>query len=176
MALINMREGWLGQGLQYLINYMPKVNTMVEVGSYAGHSADMFASSGKIKTLWCIDPWRPGYDNNDGASYSDFNEVEAAFDSVARKHSRVIKKFKGTLDDFICTHREVHPDMIYIDACHTYDGCKIDLQNALKLNPRIISGHDYSDTWAGVKQAVNEVVGTPHITFLDTSWLIHLHQ
>ena len=42
---------------------------MIEVGSYAGESADIFASTGKLKTLYCIDPWQKGYDDGDIASY-----------------------------------------------------------------------------------------------------------
>ena len=81
---------------------------MIEVGSYAGESADIFASTGKVKTLYCIDPWKEGYDEGDIASYSsDFKEVENAFDEVQKKHSDVIVKYKGTLADFIADHPEV---------------------------------------------------------------------
>ncbi len=81
---------------------------MIEVGSYAGESADIFASTGKVKTLYCVDPWQAGYDEGDIASYSsDFKEVENAFDEVQKKHSDVIVKYKGTLADFIADHPEV---------------------------------------------------------------------
>jgi len=81
---------------------------MIEVGSYAGESADIFASTGKVKTLYCVDPWKNGYDEGDIASYSsDFKEVENAFDEVQKKHSDVIVKYKGTLADFIADHPEV---------------------------------------------------------------------
>ena len=173
--LVAMRVGSLRQGLLDFISSIDMDNiTMLEVGSYAGESSDMFASSGKVKTLWCIDPWLAGYDANDEASRTDFNFVEKTFDKVMGKHPAVINKFKGTLDQFVEKNPDMRPDLIYIDACHTYEGCKNDIINALKLKPKVISGHDYTNSWPGVMRAVNEVVGTPHKTFCDGSWIVRL--
>ena len=55
---------------------------MVEVGSYAGAGASVFASMPQVRTVWCVDPWTAGYDKFDIASSSDFSEVEAEFDRV----------------------------------------------------------------------------------------------
>lgn len=56
--------------------------TMVEIGSYAGESMEMFASSSKFKTVICVDPWENDYDINDTASTkSDMNAVQNAFDA-----------------------------------------------------------------------------------------------
>lgn len=96
---------------------------MLEVGSYAGESADTFASTGKVAKLFCIDPWQPGYDSKDIASSSNFTEVEAAFDKVMAKHPAVIHKFKGTLQEFVKHFPEMRPDAVYIDAEHTYEAC-----------------------------------------------------
>ena len=149
---------------------------MIEVGSYAGESADIFASStGKVKTLYCVDPWKSGYDEGDIASYSsDFKEVENAFDEVQKKHSDVIVKYKGTLADFISDHPEVKPDLLYIDACHQYAAVKSDLISALSLHPKYLSGHDYVNGWGGVVKAVDEVLGKPDYVYVDGSWLKQL--
>lgn len=145
---------------------------MIEVGSYAGESADIFASTGKVKTLYCIDPWKSGYDEGDIASYSsDFKEVENAFDEVQKKHSDVIVKYKGTLADFMADHPEVKPDLLYIDACHQYEAVKSDINNAFKLCPKYLSGHDYVNGWGGVMKAVDEVLGKPDYVYADGSWL-----
>ena len=68
----------------------------------------------------------------------------------------------------------MRPDLVYIDACHTYEGCKGDIQEALKLEPKIIAGHDYAVWCGGVMRAVDEVLGTPHRRFQDGSWLFEL--
>jgi hypothetical protein len=174
--LVAMRVGSLRQGLLDFISSLELDNiTMIEVGSYAGESSDMFASSSKVKTLWCIDPWLPGYDDTDKASNTNFKLVEETFDKIAEKHPTVIRKFKGVLEGFIKEHLEIHPDLVYIDACHTYEGCKNDILNALKLKPKVISGHDYAHWCPGVIKAVDEVLGKPQKTFCDGSWLIKLN-
>lgn len=149
--------------------------TMIEVGCYSGESSEIFASTGKVKTLWCIDPWKNGYDARDIASSSDFTAVEKKFDEMAERNP-VVKKFKGTLADFVEAHPEVKPDLIYIDACHTYEAVKSDINLALKFCPKFISGHDFCSGWAGVMEAVRETLGEPDQTFADNSWIIDLRN
>ena len=64
-------------------------------------------------------------------------------------------------------------DFIYIDGSHTYESVKRDLELYLpKLKKGgIIGGHDYSQIWPGVIEAVNEVVGNPDKNFIDDSWI-----
>lgn len=145
---------------------------MVEVGSYAGESASIFCSTGKVKSLTCIDPWKSGYDEKDIASSSDFTQVEEEFGKVIDKYPTIIRKFKGVLADFVDRSPDFRPDLVYIDACHTYEGCKEDIANALKLNPKVISGHDYCEGWRGVKKAVDEQFGHPDRVFGDGSWMV----
>lgn len=159
--------------LTNLINYTNLDNlTMIEVGSYAGESAEIFVNTGKVKKIICIDPWLPNYDSNDEASSSDFVKVEAAFDNVMKKYENVIVKFKGTLNDFLKSSYDIQPDLIYIDACHTYEACKSDILNSVKLNPKFISGHDYIKWTPGVKRAVNEIFIKPDKVFSDSSWIV----
>ena len=172
--MVTMRgNGCMLQGLIDLINWLPRTEIkMVEVGSYAGESADIFAASDKTSQIWCIDPWLPGYDQGDVASFSDFNEVEQAFDLVADRHKGKICKFKGVLKDFQTKFQNDVPDFIYIDANHTYEGCKSDIQTALLWNGlKLIGGHDYAGWCPGVIQAVDEIFGKPDITFADASWV-----
>ena len=168
-GVIVQRTGALRQGLLDFIAALPNVEgmRMLEVGSYAGESAGMFAE------IMCIDPWQGCYDERDEASQSNMAAAEAAFDRVMNRHW-VIRKFKGTLAEFAEKHPLMHPDLVYIDACHTYEGCKGDIQEALKLEPKIIAGHDYAVWCSGVMRAVDEVLGTPHRRFQDSSWLFEL--
>ena len=49
-----------------LLSYIVLTNlTLVEIGSYAGESAEIFAQSGKFSTIVCIDPWQSD-PNGDG--------------------------------------------------------------------------------------------------------------
>jgi hypothetical protein len=131
-----------------------------------------------VKEIWCIDPWLPGYDDGDDASHTDFNEVEAAFDKVMTKHSSKIHKFKGTLQQFCDVHKDdIVPDLVYIDANHTYEGCKDDILTTLKWKGKglkFLGGHDYASWCPGVIQVVNEAFGKPDWTFSDSSWLVKI--
>lgn len=147
---------------------------LIEVGSYQGESSEIFSKSGKVREIWCIDPWKAGYDENDLASRSDMEMVEKAFDARLVSNPPM-KKFKGTLKEFVETQQfkniKDDVDLIYIDACHTYEGCKNDILTAISaVKPRIAySGHDFG--MAGVTKAVLEVLGKPDMVFVDSSWL-----
>ena len=144
------------------------------MGSYAGQSAELFVQTGKVKQIWCIDPWQPGYDSTDAASSSDFNEVEQAFDEMMARHPTIVHKFKGTLQEFVKHFPEVCPDIVYIDAMHQYEPCRADIQTAMALHPKFMFGHDYCAGWSGVVKAVNESFGKPDKTFAEGSWIVHL--
>lgn len=150
--------------------------TMVEVGSYAGESADIFASTGKVKRIFCIDPWKGGYDEKDVASSSDFAEVESAFDKVMERHPTVIHKFRGTLQEFALAFPELKPDLIYIDSEHTYEGTRRDISTALKMEPKVMAGHDYTNGWPGVVRAVDETIGRPNRVYPDESWIVDMRR
>ena len=112
-----------------------------------------------------------------GSLDMNFVEVEAAFDKVMAKHNGKINKFKGTAKEFIEENPVVFPDFVYIDANHTYEGCKEDIATTLKWKGRglkFIAGHDYASWCPGVIQAVNEAFGKPDWTFSDSSWLVKI--
>lgn len=155
---------------------------MIEIGSYQGQSMEAFAKSKKVKTIFCIDPWKEGYDSKDIASSTNMKEVEKKFDERVTSIDKEIKiiKHKGTLDTFIDSleyknflENGNNIDFVYIDGCHTYESCKHDIEvckNVIK--PKLaFTGHDYVDGWIGVKTAVNESFGVPDKTFPDSSWV-----
>ena len=51
------------------------------------------------------------------------------------------------------------PAMVFVDAIHTYEQTKIDIEWAQKAGARMICGHDYSAQWPGVMQIVDELGG-----------------
>ncbi len=176
--IISMRSKVGENGLHQLLDNINKNNlVLIEIGSYTGESAKIFAASNKFKTIICIDPWENGYDDNDLASSSNMKLVEQKFDETISSFNNILK-FKGKLKDFIESplFKEYYAkiDLVYIDANHTYDGCKNDIQLCQKhLKPNIAyAGHDYNvKKYPGVKQAVDEIFGQPDKIFIDKSWL-----
>lgn len=172
-------------GLKQLVNFIYEHNktneklNMIEVGSYAGESMEIFATTNKIKKITCIDPWKPGWNNKELSSNSNLKFAENLFDArknkVEKKYATKIIKYKGTLSSYIQANLNIQidkPDFVYIDACHLYDAVVNDIKLFLNnLRPNIaICGHDYWDKQPDVYNAVNDILGKPTITFCDTSY------
>jgi hypothetical protein len=149
--------------------------TLVEIGSYMGESAEIFAQVMPNAKIICIDPFLSGYDEKDSASNADYLEVEQQFDLRTSVYPN-IQKMKGYSTDF-----QIDCDAIYIDGRHTYEGVKEDILHWKPFVKSIISGHDYyledTDVYKnhphiqGVIKAVREVIGEVDKTYSDFSWL-----
>lgn len=158
-------------GLIDLCNYIgqfydTKELTILEIGSYAGDSAEIFAE--RFKKVICVDPWVNGYDDQDAASYKHpMSEVEKQFDERIARFKNVIK-MKMTSEeaasqiDFI--------DVVYIDGLHTYEGVRSDIELWSEKALRFVAGHDYQKRFPGTIKAVNEFCSVDKI-FSDTSWI-----
>lgn len=172
-------DGESRKGLVQLIDSLGQDSlTLVEIGSYKGESAEIFLATGKVKRIYCVDPWQMYYDPDDGAAFTDMVKVEADFDRRHASDSRVVK-VRGTVDTFVekyANDSEVSGkiDLVYIDGLHTYEGVHHDIEMTLAhIKPRIaIAGHDYHrDGWPGIVKAIDELLGAPDSTFPDGSWL-----
>jgi predicted O-methyltransferase YrrM len=142
---------------------------MVEVGCWAGESTSIFAPY--VSKLYAVDPWMPGYDDNDTASALMGKDVEDAFDFRVSLFPHV-KKMKMTSEKASCDFENGSIDVVYIDACHTYEAVKADIGFWLPKirNGGIISGHDIC--CEPVNRAVIEMLGTVGETFIDDSWMV----
>ena len=61
-------------------------------------------------------------------------------------------------------------DVIYMDADHSYDALKRDIELYLPKCNKIIGGHDYGDDHPEVKKVVEDLFKKPDIVFCDGSW------
>jgi len=147
--------------------------TIVELGSYMGESSLIFAEEFPNGKIICIDSWEGGFDDSDSCSNVDYSDVEQQFDLRMGMVDN-ITKIKG-----LSTSVEIECDLVYIDACHKYECVKKDIEHWLPLTTKIISGHDYYTDFdfinrnphiAGVKVAIDELLGPPDHLFGDGSW------
>lgn len=165
------------QGLLDLIeaNFKDRDNLIaLQIGSYAGQSAQLFLSTGKFKEIYCVDPWEDGYDKKDPTAKT----VEAAqklFDKRFEKDPRV-HKIKGYSPAKVKDLPDEYFDFIYVDGNHQEQVVYQDLEIAItKLKPDgVIAGHDYNprQKWVeGVSKAVKRFLNRqPQHIFSDTSW------
>lgn len=159
--------------------------TAVEVGVAEGNYSREFLR------FWpghyvMVDPWRhiDGYDdvmNGDDAEHEErFRQAMA----VAANYTTRCEVFR--MDSLAAAQRfnDRSLDFVYIDADHSYEGCKRDiLAWAPKVKPGgILAGHDYYNHIVGtptpfeVRRAVAEVCGGPcGVTHEPApSWWIHI--
>lgn len=173
-----MRGGDSEHQLRLMCNELKKVlgdtPTIVELGSYMGESSLIFAQEFPKGRIICVDSWEGGFDELDSCSNVNYNEVEEQFD-LRMALVNNIKKIKG-----LSTSVGINCDMVYIDACHKYECVKNDIIHWSPFVRKIISGHDYHQSAdfinqhphiAGVKIAVDEVLGVPNKNYADGSWV-----
>lgn len=159
------------QGLLDLCSRLPEEAQVVEIGSYAGESAEVFISSLKIRKLYCIDPWEGGYDLKDKASSSDMGQAEKYFDIIAEKYFRQILKLKLSSSQAVNFFSNEMLDMVYLDGNHSFEAVYNDIGIWLpkvKTNG-ILAGHDVK--WRGVKKALVRRNLVIEEVFVDSSWI-----
>jgi predicted O-methyltransferase YrrM len=138
------------------------VRLMVEVGSWIGESACIFAPH--VGKLVCIDPW-PDYRGQSGDDvYFAWTEATIKLENVRHHRLSSVKAARLFNDGGL--------DAVYIDALHDYESVKSDI---LAWRPKlraggILAGHDYGPHAPGVVRAVNELIGKPSRVYGDTTW------
>ena len=173
-----MRDEPQYKGLADLVLWVrandPDVNRVVELGAAAGESAFLWACN--FPEVHCVDTW--DYTNNPEvvvANRGDTKLIEVSFDMLCMQFPKTVHKHKGLTRDVV-KDWTLPIDLLYVDADHSYDGCKEDI---LLWAPFVraggwITGHDFGHPlYPGVRMAVADCF--PHGTvklFSDTSWLI----
>jgi hypothetical protein len=163
-------EGRMRQGLLDLCRHIPAGSVGLEIGSFAGESAELIMSTGRVGELYCVDPWRAP----PGRFAEELAEAETRFDAMAARTPGVVK-CKGRLGDF----RTVVPPcgFVYVDARHDMPSVVRDIHQALLFvrHPCLVAGHDYSPAHMGVVNAVNLCFDRSQLRlYRDGSWAIAL--
>jgi hypothetical protein len=157
-------------GLLQMICYLGqkidiKNTRMVEIGSWVGSSACLFAKH--FKEVICIDPFLPL--KNTITERHDMTVVYKTFLNNIKPHKN-IHHIKHKSEDFLKDVDDI--DIIYIDGSHHYEDVKADILLSIPKVKKYITGHDYwPKKFPGVIKAVNETIGKPDKTFPDTSWI-----
>ena len=141
----------------------------VEVGSFVGEQSLLLAK--RFGAVFCIDPWQAHpYDGDDKACQILMERGGDHVFHIFRKNCshllyRNIFPLKGGSIEY-ASGWPMPMDLVFIDANHSYEAVKADIQawRPQITGGGIICGHDYTDSWPGVKKAVDELLPGATIT------------
>jgi hypothetical protein len=163
--------GWMTENELFFLAQMARdCTSIVEVGSWKGRSTKVFLDNCKGE-VYAVDNWKGnvgvvGYMAEDDDIYSEFmNNVG---------HYSNLKILKGDSVDMAGKFNGNRADMVFLDADHTYEGCKSDIEAWLPKTNKVIAGHDYSPGWPGVIQAVQEKFG--EVKTMGSIWFVELEK
>lgn len=130
--------------------------------------------------LWMIDNWKdeqeqPEHYRQTGDKFSrmDRNQQQG-FLEAARHHARISgrgKILKMDSADAAKQFPDRYFDFVFIDADHSYEGCKADIKAWWPKAKTWLCGHDYN--LAGVEKAV-KMTGRDVEHDADNTWFIRL--
>lgn len=149
---------------------------IVELGVAGGRTMGRILQYKPDITYIGIDLWQemPGREEEytPGENGLEWNH-EAHLEHVAKLSEAYAKASYLRLDTLVAAEifKDGIFDIVFIDADHSYDGVKNDIQAWIsKVNPNgIICGHDFSDRFPGVTDAVKECFSTFTLRE-DTVW------
>ena len=150
---------------------------VVEIGSFLGYTSRAIADamSHHGGSLWCIDNW-DGIPGDITAVLCNKYDVHALFlqrmkDTYPVAVYPIVDKSPEAVDAF---ENEPPLDMVFIDADHSYEAVKADIEAWLpkvKVGG-ILCGHDYGLMFPGVAKAVDEAFGNDRKVSGYTIWSV----
>jgi hypothetical protein len=144
-----------------LLNLLPKNLTIAELGVFKGEFSEVILSIMNPSKLYLVDlfPTEMCSGDKDGNNMTHAN-LSIVLEQLTNKYqdNKKIKLCKSTTYEFLSDLSDYYLDAVYIDADHTYEGVKKDLDLSLSKvkNGGIIMGHDYCEQFKGVMKAVDE--------------------
>jgi len=133
-----------------LLNLFPKGGRVAELGVFTGEFSKILFETLDPSELFLVDIF-PSYmtsGDKDGNNIIEVN-LENYYQILVEeyKNNSKVKIIKSKTIDFLNSLDDEYLDMVYIDADHSYDGVKNDLELSYKKVKKngIIFGHDYSN-------------------------------
>ena len=166
-------EGWMTPlELEFLRIMADKNKSILEVGSWKGRSTKALLDSGK--KVFAVDTWEGSQDPQD-LTYN-MAKKEDVF-AIFKKNVGHYENLKIIKKDSLTAAKQFSDksvDLIFIDANHTYEGVKADIQAWLPKARRAIMGHDYTPGWPGVVKAVDELFKGKKVQVVGSIWCCEL--
>ena len=172
-------EGWyLNHGpLARLIKKF-NVQTVIEVGSWMGLStidiARMLPENGKV---YAVDTWEgsPDEQHHPQTLANLYNQFLSNVIHTQLTHKIIPVRMESTQAAKVLS---VKPDLIYIDATHTYKACYADLRAWYPYvkDSGILCGDDLRWGDCGVEKAVRQFAAENNLVVRDNGWFWWLER
>lgn len=161
-------DGWMTPPeLQFLYQESSKYESVVEIGSFKGRSAHALLS-GLAKKVTCIDTWNYFKDG----VWSDNNIYQEFLDNVKKiSNNGRLQIIRDLSVNASKQFDDKSIDMVFIDAGHSVEDVRSDIEAWFPKAKKIICGHDYN--WPGVQEAVDNAFGQK-IKLIDSIWYVEL--
>lgn len=132
-----------------------------EVGVFTGRFSEFIYNNIHPSELHLIDIFEGmNHSGVDDGEWTEFANLSEVYHELMEKYENTsITLHKGFSKNILKKFEDNYFDLIYIDADHTYETVRKDLDISLKKTKvgGIISGHDYiKENFSGVYRAVNE--------------------
>jgi hypothetical protein len=75
-----------------------------------------------------------------------------------------LEVIRADKNEFYRTYKGPAPALVFLDAVHSYEETRKDIEWAKASGARIICGHDYVSDWPGVVKAVDEAGGARKVS------------
>ena len=154
MNLIDTRDN--------LLDLLPKKIKIAELGVFRGEFSEIILNKLEPSELFLVDIFPPEMCSGDkDGNNIVYDNLEKYHEILTKKYkrSKKVKVIKSTTIAFLETIDDEYLDAVYIDADHSYDGVKNDLELSFKKvkTGGVIMGHDYTTSmFPGVVKAVDE--------------------
>jgi hypothetical protein len=150
--------GWLGDGTDVTLAsaLSDRTRIVVELGAWLGMSTRYIADRSPSATVISIDHWRGSPEHRTRAEFRSM--LPTLYQTFLAQcwpyRDRIIPLQMSTLEGLRTVARfGVEPDVIYVDAEHSYEAVTSELELASELFPRAtLVGDDFD--WRGVRDAV----------------------
>jgi len=165
----NNIPGWMSEAeLQWLFKMASKMKSVVEIGSWAGRSTHAILSGCTKGLVTAVDTW----DQESMEGYGNAATARMTFFANLRKFDNLnVRQMTST--EAVKEFRDKSVDMVFLDHTHTHPVVKEDIEIWLPKTKKILCGHDFSDNWPGVRQAVCEKFGTA-FSLCESIWYVDL--
>lgn len=148
----------------YIETVLPQNMIGAELGVFEGEFSDVLRRSEKFNKLYLVDIFEGNMFSGDkNGENGKIINLTNAYNNLSNiyKDDKVVELIRGTSFDFLQKLDNDFLSFVYIDADHSYEAVKKDLEiSRVKVkNNGIISGHDYDESqFYGVFLAVNEFI------------------